>query len=181
MRFGTRELLFLVVMLALLGSAWIFVFKKADERIEALNADTLSKNQKLQELRSASARIADMNRKTVELQEQIKDFESKLPRHKDVEQIVEKVTQQARVERLEVVKMQSLQSEKSAGYNEQQVKLIIKGNFMSFYKFLIEIERMERITRVNQMKLTKISESDGSMMADMTLSIFYQPDISLGR
>lgn len=181
MKFGTREILFLIVMLALLGSAWYFVFKKADERIEALNADTAIKNHKLQELRSASVRIADMTRKTVELQDQIKDFESKLPRHKDVEQIVEKVTRQAVIERLEVAKMQTMQSEKMSGFSEQQVKLIIKGNFRSFYKFLIEIERLERITRVNQMRLTKINETDGSMNADMTLSIFYQPDSGSGR
>ena len=182
MKFGTRELLFLIVMLALLGSAWYFVFKKADERIATLNIDTSQKLEKLRELSDATNRIADMDRKIAEVREKIRFFESKLPRERDVEKIISQVTRQAKILQLKVGMMQSLRTEKSpAGYSEQQVKLVISGNFTGFYQFLLEVEKMARITRVNQLKLSKINEQDGSTTADLTLSVYFQPDSVLAK
>jgi cellulose synthase/poly-beta-1,6-N-acetylglucosamine synthase-like glycosyltransferase len=88
------------------------------------------------------------------------------------------VDQQARKSKLLDVTSIKAPSEalKAAGYFELPVKIVMKGDFRSFYDFLLQIERLARITRINQMKLTKINEVDGSMTADMTLSIFFAPD-----
>lgn len=177
MKFGARELLFLLVMLGLLGSAWFFVFKKADERIATLNADTQTKQRRLQELREASERIEDINKKIDELQQQIRFFESRLPRERETGGIVSSVHKEASSRKLLAVdKITALKPEKAAGYYELPVKILIKGDFRSFYQFMLNIEQMDRITRVNQMKLTKINEQDGSMTADMTLSIYFAPE-----
>ena len=179
MKFGARELLFLLVMLALLGSAWYFVFKKADERIAVLTADTLTKQRRLAELSEASSRIADMNQKMDDLQKQIRFFESKLPRERETGKLVAEIDQQARSRKLlQVGRVSAMRPEKAAGYYELPVKIQMQGDFRSFYEFILQIERLTRITRVNQMKLTKINEQDGSMNADMTLSIYFAPEES---
>lgn len=178
MKFGAREVLFLLVMLGLLGSAWFFVFKRADESIAAYAADTASKEQKLREVREATVRIADMNKRLESLQQLIRMFEGKLPRASELGAIVRQVDQQARKSRLlEVGSIKAPSApEKAAGYFELPVRISMRGDFKSFYDFLLQIERMTRITRINQMKLTKINEVDGSMSADMTLSIYFAPD-----
>jgi type IV pilus assembly protein PilO len=177
MRFGARELLFLLVMVGLLGSSWYFVFKKADERIAALNQDTISKQRTLDELREARTRIADMNKKIEEIHQYLQLIESKLPRESETGSILLQIDQQARGRRLlQVDKISSQTTQKAAGYYELPVKIVMKGDFFSFYDFLQQIERLTRITRINQMKLTKINEMDGSMTADMTLSIYFAPN-----
>ena len=50
------------------------------------------------------------------------------------------------------------------------------GDFNGFYAFLLQLEKLPRITRVSQMKLEKISERDGEMTAQLTLSIFFEPE-----
>jgi len=179
MTFGARELLFLVVMVALLFSAWHFVFKNADERINALDLDTLEKRTRLIEVTAASARIQDMDQRIAELQEQLRAVEAKLPRARETRDIVAKIDREARSRKgLNVLLQRALNPERAANYFEQPLRLQLRGDFKEFYDFLLRIETMARITRINQMRLTKINEADGSMEADMTLSIYFAPDIT---
>jgi Tfp pilus assembly protein PilO len=183
MKFGAREVLFLLVMVALLLSAWYFVFRKADEQIATYAADTEQKRLKLTELQAATVRIADINKTIDDLQQRIRAFESKLPRQSDTNTVVREIDQQAHGRRLlEVGSIKApARGDKAAGYYELPVKIGMRGDFRSFYEFLLELERLPRITRVNQMKLSKINEVNGSMTADMTLSIFFAPDNTSGK
>jgi hypothetical protein len=52
----------------------------------------------------------------------------------------------------------------------------LSGDFNGFYAFLLQLEKLARITRVTQMQLQKIDEHDGQMQAQMTLSIYFEPD-----
>lgn len=179
MRFGTRELLFLLVMIGLLFSAWYFVFKNADERIAALNRDTLSKREEINRVTAASSRIKNMSQKIQQLQEQITLVEAKLPRGRETKEIIRKIDTEANSRKaLKVDSMRELKPAKAANYFELPVKLEMKGDFKEFYDFLLKMERMARIMRVNQMRLSRINEKDGSMEADFTLSIYYAPDAS---
>lgn len=179
MKFGSRELLFLLVMVGLLFSAWYFVFKTADEKILALRTETLDKQRQIAELKLAERRINDMSSKIEELREKIRYYEARLPRESEIIGVLRQIDQQARSNKLlTVTRVQRLNPEKAAGYYELPVKILMHGDFRSFYEFLLRMERMPRIMRVNQMKLAKISEKDGSTTADMTISIFYAPDAS---
>jgi hypothetical protein len=52
----------------------------------------------------------------------------------------------------------------------------LAGDFKGFYAFLLQLEKLPRITRVSQMKLEKIDDREGEMTAQMTLSIFFEPE-----
>jgi hypothetical protein len=46
--------------------------------------------------------------------------------------------------------------------------------------FLLQLEQLPRLTRVTRMDLKKINERDGSMEAQMTLNIFFEPETGAG-
>ncbi len=52
----------------------------------------------------------------------------------------------------------------------------LSGDFNGFYSFMLQLEKLPRITRVGQMNLAKINDRDGEMQAQLTLSIFFEPD-----
>ena len=62
------------------------------------------------------------------------------------------------------------------GYSEQPIEMSLSGDFNGFYEFLLQLEKLRRLTRVTQMDLTKITDRDGEMQAQMTLSIFFEPE-----
>jgi type IV pilus assembly protein PilO len=62
----------------------------------------------------------------------------------------------------------------SARYGEQPLKMKVQGDFNGYYGFLLDIERLARITRIPQMKLTKIKDEEGRLEAEFTLNIYFE-------
>src|SRR5690348_14554130 len=173
MKLGIREIIFVSVMLAVLIGAYTFVFKKTSEKRAALVADIESKQSVLNNLSQATAGIDDLNHKTEELEKAITFFQSKLPQEREVDKILQDVWQMAAANSLESKTVKMQKTEKTANYSEQPIQMSLSGDFNGFYSFLLQLEKLPRITRVSQMKLEKISERDGEMQAQLTLSIFY--------
>ena len=63
-----------------------------------------------------------------------------------------------------------------AATKQQPIQLSLSGDFNGFYSFLLQLEKLQRITRVTDMTLQKINDHDGEMQAQLTLSIFFEPD-----
>jgi type IV pilus assembly protein PilO len=176
MKFGIREIIFVIVMLGLLGSTNYFVFSKANKKKAALLDDIHSKQTALGNLQQATAGIDDLNRKCDELQKAITFFESKLPQEKEVDKILKEVWQMAEANQLTTKTIKTMRSERGASYSEQPIQMNLAGDFNGFYSFLLQLEKLPRITRVTDMQLQKINDRDGAMQAQMTLSIFFEPD-----
>jgi len=176
MKFGLREIIFVVVMLGLLGSTNYFVFSKANKKKTDLLADIRQKQQALSGLQQATAGIEDLNNKIDELQKAITFFESKLPQEKEVDKILKEVWQMAEANQLTTKTIKTLKSERGPSYSEQPIQMSLAGDFNGFYAFLLQLEKLQRITRVTEMNLQKINYRDGAMQAQMTLSIFFEPD-----
>ena len=176
MKFGIREIIFVVVMLGLLASTYFFVFTKANQKKEDLLTDIRQKQGALSNLQAATAGIEDLNRKIEELQQAITFFESKLPQEKEVDKILKEVWQMAEANSLTTKTIKTLRTERGPNYSEQPIELSLAGNFNGFYSFLLQLEKLQRITRVTQMNLMKINDRDGEMQASLTLSIFFEPD-----
>src|SRR5215213_11076315 len=176
MKFGIREIIFVIVMLGLLGSTNYFVFSKANQRKIALQAEMRDKQSKLANLDEATAGISDLDRKIDELQKAITFFESKLPQQREIEEILKEVSQMSEANNLTTKTVKTLPSEKGPNYSEQPIQLSMSGDFNGFYSFLLQLEKLPRITRITQMNLTKITNRDGETQAQITLSIFFEPD-----
>ena len=180
MKFGIRELLFVCVMVGLLVCTYLFVFKRANEKRAGLLSDIELKQRTLTNLQQATAGIQDLNNKIAELQQAIKFFESKLPQGKEVDKILDDVTKMVSANNLETKSFKTLKVERNANYSEQPIQMSLSGDFNGFYAFLLQLEKLQRLTRVSDMTLQKISDRNGEMQAQITLSIFFEPDVNTG-
>src|SRR3954447_21249617 len=175
MRFGIRELVFVTLMVGLLATTWIFVFKKASMRRQQKLADIAQMDRALANLHTATAGIDDLSRKINELQKAIDFFASKLPAAKEMDKVLTEVSQMADVNALQSKTVKSLKTERGSAYSEQSIQMNLAGDFNGFYSFLLQLEKLPRITRITNMNLQK-SDRDGEMQATMQLSIFFEPD-----
>jgi type IV pilus assembly protein PilO len=176
MKFGIRELILVSAMIALLICSYFFVFaprntKRADDREKIATM-----RQALTNLKQATSGIDDLGKKIEELQQAISFFEKKLPQEKEVDKILKEVWQMAEANSLQTKTVKTLKSERGPNYSEQPIQMNLSGDFNGFYAFLLQLEKLPRITRVSHMKLEKISERDGEMTAQLTLSIFFEPE-----
>jgi type IV pilus assembly protein PilO len=175
MRFGFRELIFLIVLLGLPIAAWVFVFQPINNEIELVRGENAAKQVKLEKLH-VSQHIENVGQEIDKLAEAIHMFEAKLPAEKEVEVILREVWQLATDKGL---RPRSVRTEKpviSPLYSELPIKMEIIGDFDGFYAFMLDVEQLSRITRIFDMKLKKLKDTEGHMNASFTLTIYFEPE-----
>ena len=176
MRFGIKELIFVLLMAGLVASSYIFVFKPAAEKRTGRERDIADRQKALADLKTATTGIGDLEKKIADLQQAIVFFESKLPQEKEIDKILQELWQMAESNSLQTKTIKTLKSERSGGYSEQPIQMSLAGDFHGFYSFLLQLEKLSRITRITQLKLDKITTKEGEMQAQMTMSIFFESD-----
>ena len=182
MRFGFREIIFLVVLLVVPVASYFYVFKPRNAEIKQAQAEVEIKQAKLDKLREVTEKIDDIGLAIERGRGAIDLVEAKLPSARDVEVILEDVWQLAATSRLDVRSIKSEPAVSAAGYMEQPLKVEMVGGFEGFYRFLLALENLPRITRIHQMKLERQNadkrnsgEATGGMKAGFTLSIYFEP------
>ena len=179
MNFGAREFVMVSLMVGLLVAAWWFGFKKVDERKAALATEQQRKQAQLVELRESTRDVEDLGQKIDELQQAIEFFEDKLPQEKEVDKVLKEVWQMAQANRLQTTRVKTLKTVPGPLYNEQPINMSLSGDFDGFYLYLQALEKLPRITRVTQMNLRKINGREGEMEAELTLSVYFEPSMSI--
>jgi len=174
MRFGFREIVFIVVLLGLPVAAYFFVFEPVNGQIEQVRKENAVKQAKLDKLEVAR-HIEDLGNEIEKLDEAIAMFEAKLPAEKEVEVILKEVWQLATERGLRPRSVRTGKPVRSVMYDELPIKMEIIGDFDGFYAFLLDLERLDRITRVPDLELEKLRDTEGHMKAAFTLSIFFEP------
>jgi type IV pilus assembly protein PilO len=77
--------------------------------------------------------------------------------------------------------IKSLKPVPAALYMEQPMAIEVTGSFVGFFTFLAQVEKLPRITRIHDLKLTGqaggASDEDApELKAEFTLSIYFQED-----
>lgn len=186
MRMGLREVVFLVVLLVVPVASYFYVFKPRNAEIRQAQREVEIKQTKLEQLREVTARIEDIDLAIRQGEQAIELVEAKLPSQHEVEVILADVSHIAAAARLDVKSVKREKPVPAALYMEQPLSVIIEGQFEGFYQFLLELEKLPRITRIHELKLERFTTDSrrrgdderivpGTMKAEFSLSIYFEP------
>lgn len=178
MNLGLRHMVVFLVLLALPLSSYFTVFKPQNRAIEAARQEITHKRELLEKLREETARNADLARANTEISSRLAEIEARLPSTKELDEVVRRVSDMAVRAGLAAPAMTSATPLEAALYREQPLSMKLSGTFDAFYQFLLDLEQMPRITRIPDLKMTRIITEDGRMNVEFTLSIYFQEDTS---
>ncbi len=175
MRFGIRELIFLLLLIGVPVAAYFYVYQPRNVLIAEAREEISMKRAKLRQLDEAMSSILDLPSEIEKLSESIALYEQKLPSQREVEVILKEVWELAVKHRLKPERVGTDKIVNTAHYAEMPIKVEITGNFDGFYSFMLDLERLQRITRMPTMKLKKMrSSTEGRMEAEFIMSIFFE-------
>jgi len=180
MRFGLRELLFLLLLLAMPVAAWWFVFNPRNVQIAEDITLIEKKEQKLRALTDATRNTPNLGEEIDRLSEAIDLFEQQLPNDREVEVIIKEVWQLATARKLTPLSIRTDKPSHSGQFSELPIQMKIAGDFDGFYQLLLDIEKLPRISRIPKLELEKAKSRDrdkGQMVAELTLSIFFEREV----
>ena len=182
MRFGVRELVFVLLLLGMPVAAYFFVFQPRNQQIAEARTEIAQKQTKLQQLEAATAAMSDLGEEIEKLSEAIELFEQKLPSQREEQVILKEVWELAARHQLKPKSVRTDKTVETSQYAELPIKMVILGDFDGFYSFLLELEKLQRITRTPTMTLKKLrGNEEGLMQADIVLSIFFEGDQAAAR
>lgn len=174
MRFGIRELVLVATLLGILIASFTLVFLPQNAAIDRAKREIDHKMDLLEKLAAETDRNEALRERNEEIARRIGEIEDRLPSDKQVDSVIRQVSELAVRSGLNPPAMQNAKPVPAAQYWEQPLELKTGGTFRGFYDFLIELERMPRITRINSMKLDRARNEEGRMDVEFTLSIYFQ-------
>ena len=178
MRFGLREALFFLLLLAVPVASYFLVFEPRNRHTEDVEQENREKQVKLDTLQQATATTGDdLGAEIDRLREAIAVFERKLPAQRDFEVILREVAELAKQHNLLVKSLQTDKVILEAGFSKQPIRLEMSGDFDRFYSFMQDLERLERITKLPKMKLKRNKKKEameGEIEAEVLLDIFFE-------
>ena len=178
MKIGKRELVFIFLLLAIPVGAYLMVFVPQNKQNEQMMSEIKARQTKLRALRKATAAVGDLREEIQTLEKAIGFFNSKLPSEREIDKVLREVWLLAQANQLQA-KMISTEV-KGAGLidpkapqGEQPFEIVLTGDFLGLYTFMLALENQPRITRVREMKLSGDATTPGQVNAKFTMSVFY--------
>jgi len=171
MQAAIRQGVFVALVLAVPITAYFTVFRPQNDRIGEVRRDIQEKELMLEKLELVTARASDLASANTEIESAVIDIEGRLPGTKEVDVLLEQVADLALASRLELKKVKAGAPAPSAKYREQPLEMKVQGDFESFYTFLVELEKLDRLTRMPNLTIKRLDSEDGALEATFTLSI----------
>ncbi|MEO0511643.1 MAG: type 4a pilus biogenesis protein PilO [Planctomycetota bacterium] len=179
MKVGIREGILLALLLALPLSSYWLVFAPQNEGIERAESDLAEKRAMLDKLSAATQHNESIEAANLEIASAIEKIESRLPSDKEISLVVRQVSDLAVRSGLSqpgIATGEPHAATDGAAYMQQPLTLVLSGDFHGFYRFMLELEQIPRITRVPAFQLMRSRKDDGVMTAELTLMIYFQKE-----
>lgn len=171
---GLRKIVFFILLLGLAYVSHTYMIKPANQNLVQERARVERKLAKLQELERATTTAESLTEQLEQMAEAMQYFESKLPPTSEIYTVLENVTIIAQRRGLIPKTIRTLKREENSGYIEQPLKMELHGDFNSYYSFLLDLEKLDRITKIRQLSLKKKLKREGQIEATFVISIFFQ-------
>jgi Tfp pilus assembly protein PilO len=92
-----------------------------------------------------------------------------------MDRVLQEVWQAAKDNNLSIKSVRNSKPIEGTNYSEQPIRMVVEGPFYpSFFKFLNAVEQMDRLTKIKEMKIDADEKNNGAIIADFTLTIYYE-------
>ncbi|MAH66016.1 MAG: hypothetical protein CMJ27_06455 [Phycisphaerae bacterium] len=188
MKLGIREMIFLLVLAAIPVAAWFFVFEPRNQDIEQSRREIAQMESTLVRLDQLTLEVGDVRNAIDEAELRLADFRQNIPDANEVDDMLAEIHRIGERNALGISSIRALNRTETQGYAEIPLSLEIDGSFRGLYRFLIDLERLPRITRVRDLKLQRnlvesrgrVDDEDtppGQIDASMTVVIYCEGEL----
>ncbi|MDD4889699.1 MAG: type 4a pilus biogenesis protein PilO [Phycisphaerae bacterium] len=176
MRIGLRELTFFLLLLGIVAGAGYFVFLPHWRETERLTQENDVKQTRLTHLDRIGQTSESLSKELTELGKALDFFESKLPNDQQIHSVLREITQITDKHKLTTKSVRTLKQTQAAEYVALPIEMEMSGSFEGTYQFLLDLERLPRITRVTDMNIEKDKAGEGHVQTKVVVSVYFEPN-----
>ena len=181
-----RQAAFVGALICIPLLSWLFVFQPQQEEIDRAIREIDTRNAELEQVALLTQRIPDLEDAVATGHQLVSQIEAKLPPRRDVEVVLEQTWQIAERNGLTVRSFKTKSAVPSGLYMELPLEVSMSGPFEGFYRFLIDLESLPRITRIGEMSIQESGMQlrgpgnelpPGSIAAQFVLSVYFSDSV----
>jgi len=155
MKLGPREITFLVVLAAVPVAAWFFVFQPRNHDIAQSRREITAMEATLTRLDRLAGAVGDVRTAIDEAEGRLADFRRNIP---DAEEVDDLLAEMHRIGDRNSLRFASIRAANQAevqGHLEIPLNMEVRGDFPGIYRFLVDLERLPRIVRVQSLEMER--------------------------
>jgi Tfp pilus assembly protein PilO len=164
-----RVCLAILVLVALAGTAWNISTMMSQERL-------LTRDRELRGQEHSRLEQADRNRKALQqalsrLQPELAGLKKRIPQQTDMGVLLQQLNLRMRERRITMATIQPQTAVPEGLYTKIPVRLVYQGSFLQAYRFLYDVETMDRLLVPEKITMTAL-EQHRECQVDLTLLVY---------
>jgi Tfp pilus assembly protein PilO len=164
-----RACLVILVLAAIGGAAWNVVTILGQERL--LQREREAKAQQRGLLEQAEQNRKALRQAMNQLQPALADLKRRIPQQTEMGDLLKQLNRRTRERQITMVTIQPQQAVSEGLYTKTPVRLVFQGPFLQAYRFLYDVETMERL--LIPAKITMIAlEPHRECQVDLTVLLY---------
>ncbi len=155
MKMGNREITFLIVLAAVPVAAWFFVFQPRNHDIEQSRREIAAMEATLTRLDRLAGAVGDVRLAIDEAEGRLADFRRNIPDAEEVDDLLAEMHRIGDRNSLRLASIRAVNQSEVQGHLEIPLNMEVRGDFPGIYRFLVDLERLPRIVRVQSLELER--------------------------
>lgn len=173
MRMMSENWIVLGAVLALTAGATAMVYYPQHKKLSQCQVQIEQQHQAMREDVSKASVVPSMVRQVQDMRSRHKNLDRRLPQQKELASFLGEITSQVSQERLaNQVIMPGSKPLCEDEYNTLPIEMKFQGTFLSLVSFLKRIDRMERLTRVQRLRISA-DPKNKDLGIELQLNIYF--------
>ncbi len=169
----TKESLIVVGILAVIVVvAIIVVYVPQGRKLDEYRRETVAQKELLDADAQKAQVVPAMLRQVEDMKKQYRNFDRKLPQRKELGGFLREISENLGQEKLTNQLIEPGNPTREQLFHTLPIIMKFRGSYLSLASFLQRIEKMERVTRVQKLRLSGSPKEDG-LKIELQLNIYF--------
>lgn len=162
-----------VLTVVMIAVAVVVVYMPQGGTLESIKTNIAAQKLVLQDSAKKASVVPKMMREVQTLKSRYKDFDSRLPRSKELGGFLQEITAIQQNSALVDPRMETGSPMSEELFNTMPIKMRVRGRYLALADFLRRLGSMQRLTRVQRLMITIPQEEDGDLSIELLMNIYF--------
>ena len=177
MPFKERQQIVICAGAAVMIVAFVLLrYLPLQKRVKAVNEKRTAQMLAIMKASSASRRLSSLKEKMLQLQRSVKNYERQVPSQRALGEFLQEIADLMDEHNLREQLVQPGKEIEAGELNCIPVNMQCKGKLVQLFEFYKSLQKLDRLARIEEVKLINDSNFDGEVSMQTSAVIYYQED-----
>ena len=170
----TRQNVILVgIVVAMAATYGLVVYRGQSASLEDVRTQEVACRQQMEADAAKAAAVSNMAREVEAMRQQYDEhWEDRLPQRQELAEFLREISANLVAERLSNQDIEPGRPTRGPRYNQLPITIRFQGEFLALARFLGRVDEMARLTRVDQLKIGPIRDTD-ALAIELGMNIYF--------